>query len=1156
MAKSFYNIPTNPNAVTNPALSEAFKKSGLAAPEVLPEEEAPAPEQQTPSFSGGEESYPQQEQDQPEDWSAVMENQQPRGSQGGPQAFRDVDDEAYMGTLRVPDVKGNVLSREEVLEMEKSDRARDMRSVGIFSASYEDAAELKSQFGSAVGTKDVVTILGTARRLGESLAEMSVSGDIDMQLEPGQDKMSGLDLLKTGFNSTATEVTRNLVATAAMTLPVLSGNMRVSLTDENGQEDASSLKAFLGGDFTFGTSEKETKLTKEAFIPILGHTFAEVSKLSKNVTDEQGRPIDPKSLPASSVSSAVSGMLIYKALENRGILVTKKDENGVEQPYLSPIVGHDTLMATHGMAAAFGQAKVGKSTTTPGTNTGESKTAQRITRHGDLDRKNKEKVDKVSDSKIILNRTPLVTSPTKAWIAGMLFSEAKRSLLSNDPVALKNAAAVLNVELDEPPREPSKYKQYQAEMMQKISKAMRSLQGFSEHLKVGSPRFNTWWEDYVVHRLYADSNDANMQRDLIARASIGAVEVPFSVSSTPAYHKTGISSKEAAAYWTDIKDLVEDAGRESYHLESDRMKEMSFLLTVAHALDIGKTAGGVNTTKSTHPRDWLTLMTPEFMAKAASIGSRLQTLIPSSSKDIAMGLSDPAKIPVTPEQRVILNELLSGSDKKTWGFKAQAYLDMARYVDAKNRGIPFTPRVTTAIDMNSAGRAFQGMDIGSRQVAERVGLEWQRYYDDRISNALPHGSPRTYFVGVAIDLGVDKAIGKADPDLSNDIKRLLEEYSEGDVAFIDDFGKKVLLTSDYGKSILFHYAEARSFLRKHPEFASKFKALFNSEEEAVAAINNIYKHTLQEATSVWQQAVPKDITKVLHMLGTSPEPTGYFGEKMGVGGFISQPIGKSVRIQGEGIDQVIQLEKMIRSIQAKAKDKGYIDEETGKPVEAPGEGSFDINQIGPMLGQYRESAVVIETMTYLNKNKNPDKILFAQPVFDNFILNAGSFAQYLYTANNIFAPKVFGWDIQTAFKDDYLKQITKVMSEVQKAGEADIGKAGKFYGTTMTLDREYKYLSESETKLSPVRQAFLDFLNSPSSGYIPPSADRKDSNVISFKEFSKLVVAFQQFKLYYYEGGARKSSLHRWITEGLEVKEQVMRDFRKVARNGDVLFMT
>jgi len=1138
MAKSSFNIPVNPNAFTTPALTETFKKSGLEEPSAMLEGES------QPS-TGYQEGQPQEEEGQ--DWSAVMENRQP-----GPQVYPDLDSSAYNQTS--VDLQGNLISPGDLALKRERDRHREMEILGVHDLSFDDRESIQNQFGSAIGEKDIVAFKLGAVRMGEALGGMTISGDTNSPIEMAGKSESALEYIKRGYGLTALEAVNNTATTAALILPVVAGNETISIEQDGTSPNEVSLQSFLGGEFNVSHAEKETKLKTDTVKALLGSTYAKLAKLSKNRTDEQGRPIDPRSLEAVTADQQVTGEALLASFEESGILVSNMDPDGVERTYVNPLYGDELYKATRELSRTFSQAGLGRSQTTPGTDKGESGTAQAITRHGDV--KSKQKVDEIVESKRILNQTPLITSPTRAWLAGMLFSEAYKSVVAQDAAALPDAAPALNMEMDPPPREPSKYKQYKAEMGQKFSKGQKTIQGFSEHLKVGSPRFNVWWEDYIVHRLYCDSNDANMQRDLVGRAVIGAIEVPFTVSGV-AYHKTGVSRATADKFWSDVGKLVREEGRESYHLENDNDRELGFLLTTAHALDVGKSVG--KSTKTLHPSDWLTLMTPEFIARSASFGSKLQSLIPASTRDVAVQLQSPENINVTSEQRVILQQLLDNSDKKDWGFKAQAYIDLARYVDAKNRGVVFTPRLTTAIDQNSAGRAFAGVDVGSDDVARRVGLAWQRYYDKGMQDALPYGSPRTYFLGVATDIGVDKAIGKATPHDATVLKEILRRYAAADTTnkFVDDFGKKVLLTSDYGKSVLFHFEEAKAFLRKHPEFAAEYKALFPKDEaKAVATLNEIFKHTLYEATAVWQQAVPKNITKVLHMMDRSPAPIGFFGEPMGVGSFIMQKTGKSIKIQGKDIDKVIELEKRVRSIRAKAKDKGYLDEE-GRPIDAPGEGTADINQIGPMMGQYRESALVITTMLHLNKGRGSDKILFAQPVFDNFVLNSGSFAQFLYTANNVIAPKVFGWDIQVSFIDDFMKQMNVAIKQVEKDGKADIGTAGKYYGATMTLDREYGYLANSEVKLSPKKQALLDFLNSPSSGYVPPSESRPDSIVISAEKYKNLITKFFNYSLYTYDKHGRvQSSISKWRDEGLAKKKQIMKEIMELAARGDILFMT
>jgi hypothetical protein len=512
---------------------------------------------------------------------------------------------------------------------------------------------------------------------------------------------------------------------------------------------------------------------------------------------------------------------------------------------------------------------------------------------------------------------------------------------------------------------------------------------------------------------------------------------------------------------------------------------------------------------------------------------------------------DPSKL--TDEQKVALQTLLDNSDRETWGYVLQAYVDASNYLDAKKNNKPFLPKGTVAIDMNSAGRAFLAMDIGEMNVIERVGLLWESADRDGVfDDTQPEGNPRTYFVDVAKKQSIDKAFGLDQREKALKFKELLNKYESR--SFNKSLAKKVLLTTDYGKPLAYHLEEARAFLKDHPDFSNELVSYYDGNTEAaIKDINEIFKFTLKDVVSEWQFVLPKKMVKVLQMLGRVPHPEGLYGEKMSLGNMTPVETGTTVTIGSGANERKVKLTRAMFNPLAAAKPKTFED----GTVWEPGEGTAAINQIGPLLGQYRESALVIDTMNYINGGKDPAKMMYMLPVFDNFITDATSYPYVLYTANNIIAPKIFDWDIQKPFKDDFEKQLREAFADIQKQGEIVIDSRSPYRGLFVTLDREYGYIQDSKN-LSQAQKEFKEVLENPKSGYVKPS-ERSGATVLTPAQVTLLVKA----AIVYFDISGQRAAksnneggLNSWINRGLEKKRKAMEKIKQLAKRGMIYFMT
>jgi hypothetical protein len=1029
------------------------------------------------------------------------------------------------------------------------ERVREAQRAGIFQNNWDNQESLRNNYKEgAIKTNEVGTLYRAGLRIGESLGQLDVTKS---GINSAPTQTNGMDYLSQGTGRSAVQTSNNMLVATSLMLPVISGASDV--TTEAGLDP---LEALVSGELDLGAITKlDGAMLERDAANLLGAGFLKISGLNKDVVDAEGRPIDPQTVGRASISATEAGNVGLNGLIAAGILVRDKID-GQNVVVLTPNAGQQLYKASQNMAREVQGAVLEMSSSVPMSRTGMSTTATRNTTNvGRKNKVNQRKTEEMEEAIRVLGNTPLVASPARSWIGAMLVNQAMLTI--NGDAAAVDSVEHANMKQDkEDDRDGRKLKA-------KIKGAIRGLQMFAKNVAAGGVRFSRWWEDFSVHRLYQAANDTQQQRDMMARAVMGGTSKPRKSSDIP-IHKLGITTKMGHDYWDRVGDLVRQKGRQSYEHESDLDKELGFLLSAAHALDIGQKAIG-RATSSMLPGDILAQFTPQMMASAAVFGRQLKSLIPSSKRELVEGVFSPETIEVRPEQKAIIQRLINESDNKTWGFVASAYIDMADYIDAKERGIAFTPQMITSIDQNSAGRAFLAMDIGNQDLLERVGVLWGLEADGTIyvekegdiANTLPHGNPRKYFMENALSTGVHKAFNASNGNIIEVWTGKLKEYSQDNPKFIDDFGKKVLMTTDYGKPAMFHQAEASAFLHKYPEFRDDMLAHYKDHKALVGALNDLFTQSLYASTDVWQQAVPKNVTQVLQMLGRTPEPEGYFGERVGLGGFIDTPIGEQLKISGASESEFIELTKRVKSAMAKAKAKGLKDED-GNAIPDPGPGTAAINQVGPLLGQMRESIVIALTLLHFNQGKEAKDILFMTPVFDNMILSANSFPQVMYYANNVAAPAVFAWDIQTNFVDDFKKQFSEGIAEIRKQGSVDIGPGSKYYGTTVVLDKYYAYAKNpkfGDKKPTKEQQKFMDFLESPSSGYKPPEG-RNDVHVVTAEQLGQMVLKFYQLSFIKGEGKFEKNALLQWSKLGLEDKKIAMEKMMKLAAKGWISFMT
>jgi hypothetical protein len=1061
-----------------------------------------------------------------------------------PQPFNDaIDDQRKVLTS-----EGEETTYDSYLKQIEDEKSRQAQAAGAANLDWESIADLRSRYPESVLPTQAGSIQRNSADIGEALYKSKVSLTPENSAIPVE--LSGMTYLQQGLNLNNTQTSNAINMAANLVAPMLAGASKTGNGEIKGEEEAFDyLNAILtqGGDVAIPINAVEGGVPIEVVEQQLGSLIKNFAK--GKMVDGENNPLDPRTLEKQNIGTTEGGAVALQSLIDAEIYSIDVTPEGQTVVRLNPIYGAEFYQNGRGIRSEISNSRAGMAQTVPVTEEGEYIGAARNIRRGDKQKVNYQKIDSVTEAKRIAGSIGRVPSPGKAFIGTMLFNNALIEA-QNDP---QNPAPFSTLSI---------FKLNKQDIVDGSPVVIDKLNGVAKELKMlstpladGSPRYSQHWSDYSVQRLYNDSIDFNEQRNKFTRAISVPIDAPFMMDSD--YHNTGVNKFTADKYWERIgnKAKAKDINPKSL---SAQERELGFLMTLGRVLDVGKTLG-LNTETMTAP-GILEAVTPKFIIESAQIGAQLKSIVPADKRGIFNAMNNPSSVDpsaLTPAQASAIKTLLDNSDRETWGYTLQGYVDAANYLDSKKNKTVFVPKATVAIDMNSAGRAFLAMDIGDFDLLERVGLIWGTIDRDSLfDNTQPYGNPRTYFVDVATKQSIDNAFGKDDQEKSLKFKELLQKYNNP--GFNKSFAKKVLLTTDYGMPLQYHIGNARAFMKENPDFANDLvtSSSYNGDmEAALKDLNNIYKFTLKDIVSEWQSVLPKKITKVLQMLGRVPHPNGINGEKMSLGNMTQEETGNVVTVSGKSNERKIKETRAMFNPLAAAKSK-ILDDGT---VYEPGEGTAAINQVGPLLGQYRESMLVVDTMNYINGNKDPAAMSFMMPVFDNFITDSASYPFALYVANNIVAPKILDWDIQSEFKKDFTKQIEEAFKEIAALGEVVIDKNSKYRGLFVTLDREYGYIKDKPIgSLDPAPKAFRQYLESKDSGYVLPK-DRAGVTVLTPKQMNGLIA---QAVVFFDISGARAASSNReggmqsWIVNGLARKKRAMDKVRDLARRGRIYFMT
>jgi hypothetical protein len=1078
---------------------------------------------------------------------------------------------------KLMDARGNEITDPDTIRsMYEQERSTQASLMSPLNKDWNTISELREAFPDAAKPTQAGTIQRASKMIGETLADTTVT--LRDSTSPTAVQLSAMTRLKQGLN-TSTASTANVVNMAGILIgPMLSGaasagNGPVVANAESTDVDYGydSINDLLrdDGEGSVDMTAIEGGMARDSVAKYYGRLMKKLARGS--AVDENNQPIDPSTMPQQDISTEEAGAIALQAEIDSGHLVEDVTEDGAEIVRLAPGFGHERYMTARAMGKAMNTAMSGQKQRVPVTSKGEMVGAARNVRTGDKKKNKYKATPEMAETKRIVGSVYKHIGAGKGYIGSLFLNRLMQQLAdpSNSQgldvlhlfkISRKDADDAFNAFGQDYFKPTSKIKVRELTpeakaIKDKVTDLIKERDDHINEIALGQPYVTPAWEDYATHRVYLDPR-FNSQRNKYTRAAESFVSPVFQMDKSTQYHTQGINLETANNFWNRIGDM---AKAKNTNL-SPKELELSFLGTLGRVLDVGSQVG-MKTEQMLFP-EMLTLVTPAFIQEAAFIGSILKSIVPTTKGDLLNNMATADFTKLDPSQQKALakvGDLATGKgDRETWGYVLQAYVDAADYLEAKRNNTGFNPKVTVAIDANSAGLMFLASDIGNEDILSRVGLIWENLSDAEFQDTVPEGDPRRYFTDVAKAQSIDTTFGPDNLEKSAVWKEKLDKFGGLNVAgagqFNKEFAKKTLLTTGYGKASAFHTDEARAFLKEYPEFKQEMleSAEYNGNENwLVYDLNNILKNTVKTALQEWQFTTPKKTVATLQMFDRVPHPIGMFGEELSFGRFGSIESGKSVEIKNKNSSKARKINTNITVFDpmSAAKDKGTKDE-FGNPV-IPGPGSAAINQVGPAFGQYRESIMLSLAIRHFNEGKQPADMLPFTPVFDNLILNSKSYPLMLYAINNIALPRVIEWDMVDAFVKDFEKQFAEGVTEIRSlGGEVSIGDKGEYKGFLQTLDREYSYLKGD---LSLEQKEFKEFLNSNNSGWKPKDS-RPDQYFIKDAQFINTVKQLMNYK-------GLISDLKRWngVTKKTDYKAARNRansKVKKLANQGKVYNVT
>lgn len=662
-------------------------------------------------------------------------------------------------------------------------------------------------------------------------------------------------------------------------------------------------------------------------------------------------------------------------------------------------------------------------------------------------------------------------------------------------------------------------RQWNRELANTLNKAIMSFGTWGEIQASGETQYNYVKADPTVWRLYPENMGAEIQNNLFSRWMTNSnMSYPINVNADSLKNLANSATfpEQSKKYFLR---QVSNPGP----IENQDMRLVSNLVLAHKNIEGGKTENMTWEEKVRQSLDlgWITAQAKigkdlqSAIAKTGIIGSdgkvnlqQLENMLPpTNAKGKVMVDFENNNAPVTqnkfqlpeftPDERQAIQTVMSKADKKTLGFVISSYLGMADLGDSIMQNKPWNAKITGEMDMNSAGRAFTNSDIGDQGVLMGTGIIWEPYAT--AADVIPVDARQQFTQVVKDTVKNDRSltglfnrsnaagtIGEKQ-DLAAVLSRAMDKVSQENPGFDKDFAKGVLLTDDYGMPAMMHQDAAASILRndKYSAIKEALMPYYATETDMVQDIAQVYERSLISSGSSWQKALPKNMTDFLGFFNRAPAPTLMFGEKAHLGSEVANKVSEEMEMRELPNGQVIAsptIEKKYDPL-ARGKSKAIWDWNTQSWTNfTPQPGTVAKNAIGPMMGQYRESATLIHTDKLVNGDRDQTP-LFWQSVHDNMVVNGNGFAKFFFAANKAnggAASTALDFNMIDAFLGDFKNQSPEILQEIkQKAANKDtfdIGRDGDNALIAARADYIYEVL-QGKHHGSQVDQQAKDYYN-------------------------------------------------------------------------------
>jgi len=1015
-----------------------------------------------------------------------------------------------LGGRDLYNTKGRPLTNQQALDLmiqeERAAREAAQRP-GVFDHTNYDA--LSANFKNIVHEANIGQVQAVAADVTENLnyatANIADSRILNHTRDTRTGVQTGLDLLNEAFG-TSSEATIGAVtnAIAAVSTEIVSGKINTDLQEEmDGGDpfsDADSVYGYDFGEEAVVTPEDETASREDPENPVLLSNGMKKDSVKRRLASAMAKYLKNQDIAAGGkgrnvrgVNKEIVGDLLEEVAIGTGMFNLARDNNG-EMYVLATEKANRFSQATREMVnQTINDRKDSRRAKTPAnlaTGFYNSWNKSQDVRDRFISRYNADKMfvdgklkggtlQDITDFAVKLGSVPYTTSKNQVAANALL-----SVLAGNGNEIAKKFLGTGKSRLDRI-RDTAGGGQrgeraVQAEIEKTVNKFNNSVLTYSQIFN-SSPEYNYHKADPTVWRWYPENLSVEMQNNLTNR-SLGNNPVANYINVTDA----DIAAISGEEWQTKSEDYFEKNFDKGGKIQDDRMALLSNLAAAYSAIK-GKEAEILSW------KELVSRLNMGFIQESASVGRELRSVFNKlgiANQDGSINLDKlkeyalvkpnqrtNATIQLTPNEQKAIEQWLSVSSKKTYGFTANSFIELANLADILNNNrqpnamkARWNPKITLDIDMNSAGRTFLAMDIGNIDVLKRTGV----LYD---SSWKTLGSPRKHY---AQQIHLTATNAKQAPFLfknsnahleSEKIQlgitfgKLLKDLEASRPDFIDDLAKKVLLTDDYGKYMFAHAEEAMALVDQYPEIEQTLGSYYEKRMDLIEDIAQLYGKTLANESSQFNKELPKSITRLLQYFGRFPEFQLFFGEKSHIGSeaYVELEDGPEtkVSINGKGFSYK-PTEKVKNTIQA-AKSKQVFSTKEGRLIHHnPEMGSAAINQIGPLLGQYRESATLMTAVNMVNPDKTKTPNWFAI-VHDNLIIDGNGFANYFFAVNSIkkgAARKVLNMDVMNSMVTDFEHQLGEINKEFTRLKDSnasiDIGRNGKFAGIGARADDLYK----------------------------------------------------------------------------------------------------